>query len=116
MQGEASISCLKWTFMVLLLVVGEITRQEIRQTEAPGTTALAPAVTTGRSSPAAIFLKMIADWDGIFQGIDQVVAVAFEADGYLDCIKGLKAQNIDPLSYINSLDTVSSHSIPKQRA
>jgi hypothetical protein len=102
--------------MVSLLAVGEVICQEIQQTETPGATPLAPAATTGRSFPAAIFLKMIADWDGIFQGIGQVVAAAFEADGYLDCIKDLKAQNIDPLSYINSLDKVSPYSIPKRRA
>ena len=115
MQAEASIiSCCKQTFMVLLLAVGKAISREIQQPETPGATPRPPAVTTGRSLPAAIFLKIITDWDGNFQGISQVLTLAFEADGYLDCIKDLKAQGIDPLSYINSLDTVCSYSILHQ--
>jgi serine/threonine protein kinase len=60
---------------------------------------------------AANFLKKVADWDGNSPDIDQTLAAAFEADDYLDCIKDLKAQNIEPLSYVNGLDKVSSYSI-----
>ena len=114
MQAEASISCREWMFMVLLPAVGETIRQEVQQTETPGATPLAPVVTADRPFSAAFFLRIIADWDGVFQGIDQVVTIVFGADGYLDCIKDLKAQNIDPLSYINNLDKVSLYLILKR--
>jgi hypothetical protein len=65
----------------------------------------------GHVLPAVIFLRMIANWDRKSPDINSVLTSAFEADGYPDCIKDLKAQNIDPLSYINSLDTVCSYSI-----
>ena len=116
MQVEASISCRKWVFMVLLLAVGEVIRQEIQQTETPGAAPPAPAVTTGRSLPAAIFLRMVANWDGNSPDIGHVLNAAFGADGYPDCIRDLKAQHIDPLSYINSLDKVSLYLILKRRS
>ena len=40
-----------------------------------------------------------------------MLAAAFEAGDYLDCVKNLRTLNINPLSYINKLDEVSSHSI-----
>ena len=98
--------------MVLLLAVGKAIRQQTKQPEMPGAKPPAPAVKISR---AASSLRMIADWDGNTQCINQVVTGAFETDGYLDCIKDLKAQNIDPLSYINSLDKVGSCSILKRR-
>ena len=63
---------------------------------------------------ASIFLKKIADWDGEIQDIDihQTLTDAFKAPDYLYCIKNLKAHDVDPLSYINNLDKVSSCSIP----
>ena len=115
MQAEASISSRKCAFMVLLLAVGEVIRQEIQQTETPGAIPPAPAATAGCSLPAAIFLRMVADWDGIYPDISHMLNAAFGADGYLDCIKDLKAQNIDPLSYINNLDKVSLFLILKRR-
>jgi hypothetical protein len=115
MQVEASIISWKWTFTVLFLAVGEVVRQKIQQPETLGATPPVPAMATGRSLPAAIFLRIVADWDGNSPGIDLVLTAAFGADGYLDCIKDLKAQNIDPLSYINSLDKVSSYPILNER-
>ena len=41
-----------------------------------------------------------------------MLAATFEAYGYLTCVKNLQAWNIEPSSYINNLDKVSSHSIP----
>jgi hypothetical protein len=67
----------------------------------------------GHSLSVANLLRKVANWDGNSPNIDQVLAAAFEADDYLDCIKDLEAQNIEPLSYVNGLDKVSSHSIPK---
>ena len=55
----------------------------------------------------------LSKWAGTSQDISQVLTAAFEADDYLECIKDLRARNIEPLSYINSLDKVSPHSIPK---
>lgn len=50
----------------------------------------------------------VANWDGKSQGIDQVLTAAFNAEDYLECIKDLRARNVDPLSYVNSLDKVGS--------
>ena len=53
----------------------------------------------------------IANWDGKSQGIDQVLTALFGTEDYLDCIKNLRARNIDPVAYINSLDKVGSSSV-----
>jgi hypothetical protein len=118
MKSRVSIiSCCKWMFVVSLLVAGSTTiRQGIQQPEAPGAISPAPVMTMGHSLSAATFLRKVADWDGNSPNIDQMLTAAFEADDYLDCVKDLKAQNIDLLLYINSLDEVSSYSIQKQRA
>ena len=58
---------------------------------------------------ASISLKKVASWDGEYQDIGQVLTAAFGADDYLDCIKNLQGQGIEPLSYIDSLDKVSLH-------
>ena len=65
-----------------------------------------------RSTSALISLTKVAHRDGTSQDINQVLATAFRADDYLDCIKDLQARNIDPLSYINGLDKAGSHSSP----
>ena len=49
----------------------------------------------------------IISWHGKSRDIEQVLITALEADDYLDCIKDLKAQGVDPLSYIENLDKVS---------
>ena len=67
-----------------------------------------PALATPRLTDASISLREVANWDGKSLGIYQVLAAAFNAEDYLDCIKYLPARNIDPLSYINSLDKVGS--------
>jgi len=67
-----------------------------------------PVPGTSRVVSAKIRLTRVVDWDGASQDIKQVLTAAFEAKDYLDCIKNLRAQNIDPLSYINSLDKVGS--------
>ena len=76
---------------------------------------LAP-VTTAGSVSASTFLKKVADWDGMSQDINRALTTAFEANDYLNCIENLPAKNIDPLSYVNSLDKVSSYSIPGKHA
>jgi len=73
----------------------------------------APIPVTPQSTSALISLTKVAHRDGTSQDIDQVLATAFGADDYLDCIKDLQARNIDPSSYINGLDEVGSHSSPK---
>ena len=67
-----------------------------------------PALATLWSTYASISLMEVANWDGKSQDIYQVLTAAFNAQDYLDCIKNLRARNIDPLSYINSLDKVGS--------
>ena len=49
----------------------------------------------------------IVNWDETSQDIERALVTALEADDYLDCIKDLKAQGVDPLSYIENLDKVS---------
>ena len=75
-----------------------------------------PDIMTGAIFSASIFLKKVANWDGKTQDIYRTLAAAFEAADYLDCIKNLRARNIDPLSYINSLDKVGSCSIPTHQS
>jgi len=53
-------------------------------------------------------LVKVADWDGTSQESGQVLTTAFEANDYLDCIRNLKARNIDQLWYINNLDKVGT--------
>jgi len=67
-----------------------------------------PVPETSQVVSAAIHLTKIVNWDGTSQDIKQVLTTAFEAKDYLDCIKNLRAQDVDPLSYINSLDKVGS--------
>ena len=74
-----------------------------------------PVTTTGHSISASISLLKIANWDGTSQGIAQILTAAFEADDYLYRVKNLKELDIDPQSYINSLDKVSSYPIPRER-
>ena len=57
----------------------------------------------------------IANQDGSSQDIEQALATLFEADDYLECIKSLKIHNIDPLSYIDNLDEVSSCSLSRHQ-
>ena len=61
-----------------------------------------------RSTSASTSLMKVANWDGKSRDIGQVLTAAFDANEYLDCIKNLRALDIDPLSYINNLDMVSS--------
>ena len=56
-------------------------------------------------------LNTIAHWNGSPHDIEQVLNATFDANDYLDCIRNLRTQNIDPLLYIDSLDKVSSFSI-----
>jgi len=89
-----------------LLSVRRTIRQETQQ----------PAIPTGANQAVSALMMKIANWDGKPQDIYEALTTAFETRDYLDCIKDLKARNIDPLLYINSLDRVSSHSIPKRHA
>jgi hypothetical protein len=76
---------------------------------------LPPVTTTGHSLSASIPLLKVANWDGTSQGIAQTLTAAFEADDYLHLVKNLKALDIDPQSYINNLDKVSSCPILRER-
>jgi len=60
--------------------------------------------------PAATLLKQVAEWDGKSQEIRKTLAAALDAGGYQECIKDLKAQGIDPQSYIDNLNQVGSYS------
>jgi hypothetical protein len=68
---------------------------------------------TTNTVSASVPLMKVANWDGRSQDINQAVTAAFESSDYLACVKDLKAYKIDPQSYINSLDKVSSYSIPR---
>ena len=50
----------------------------------------------------------IVNWDETSGDIERALVTALEADDYLDYIKDLKAQGVDPLWYIENLDKVSS--------
>ena len=73
-----------------------------------------PAAATSRIFSASKFLYEIANWDGDPETVTQLLAAAFGAEGYLECIKNLEAHGIRPLLYIDSLDKVSTHSILMQ--
>ena len=90
--------------MVILPPAWKTIRQGIQR---PG---VSPLVTL-RLTYTSILLMEIANWDGKSQGIDQVLTALFGTEDYLDCIKNLRARNIDPLAYINSLDKVGSSSV-----
>ena len=79
------------------------------------TTSPAP-VATSESVSASSYLGEVANWDGKSKEIHKAVAAAFEADDYLECIKDLPTLQIEPLSYVNNLDKVSSHPIPSHHA
>jgi len=87
------------TFGILLLLVEMTSRQGIRQLET--------SPVNNQAVSASVSLMKVANL-GTSQDINQVLTAAFEAEDYLDCINNLRERNIDPLSYINSLDRVSS--------
>jgi len=64
------------------------------------------------TSASALLVKL-SNWTGTSQDVSQVLTAAFEAEDYLDCVKDLRARNIEPLLYINSLDKVSPQSVSK---
>ena len=62
------------------------------------------------STPA--LLHRIAHWNGGSpEDTSQVLTAVIGAGDYLDHIKNLKGQGIDPQSYINSLDQVGPYSV-----
>ncbi|KAF9643176.1 hypothetical protein BDM02DRAFT_1706985 [Thelephora ganbajun] len=68
-----------------------------------------PAIITTRTvsakmSPMMMSPMKITIWDGKSRDISQTLITVFESEDYLDRIKNLRVLNIDPLSYINSLD------------
>lgn len=69
-----------------------------------------PALPTHQPAAASAPLMKIANWDGKSR-IDQALIAAFEAMDYLDCIKNLRARQIEPQLYINSLGGVSPYLI-----
>ena len=74
-----------------------------------------PATPTGQSHSAAKFLDDVAKWDGTTLGITRTLTNAFEAGDYLYRVKNLEAIQINPRSYIDNLDKVSSYPILRQR-
>jgi len=78
-----------------------------------GSTPPGPVATTAGSVSASNYLIKVARWNGRSQEIHEALTAAFDAEDYLECIKDLRARRIDPVSYINNLDKVSSFSIPK---
>lgn len=66
--------------------------------------------------PTVISLTEVANWDGKSQEIRNVLTTAFNAGDYPECIKNLPALHIEPQLYINKLNLVSLHSIPKHLA
>jgi hypothetical protein len=64
---------------------------------------------------ATIYLNQVVNWDGNPQTINKLLADAFGAEDYTECIKDLGAHGIRPISYIDSLDRVCTFSIPTQR-
>ena len=81
---------------------------------APIPPAPAPVQATTQETSASVFLTKVAAWDGTSQDIEQTLTAAFDAKDYLDCIRDLRGRNIDPLSYIDSLDKVSLDPIQRQ--
>ena len=75
-----------------------------------------PTTTTVESISTAISLTKVANWDGKSQEIHKKLITAFGAKDYTECIRNLRAQQIEPRLYINNLDKVSSYSIPKRLA
>lgn len=67
-----------------------------------------PTTTTTQAVSASTLLNKVVHWDGSPRDIKQVLNAAFDAKDYPDCISNLRARNIDPLLYLNSLDKVSS--------
>jgi len=78
----------------------------------PGTPSPVPLTAAVEPVSAVTFLMKVVNWDGKSQEIHEVLAAAFDAKDYLECIRDLQARQIEPLSYINNLDQVSSYSIP----
>ena len=66
-----------------------------------------PVPMTTQAVSASTPLIRVANWDGTSRDIKQALTAAFDAKDYLDCIKNLRARNIEPLSYIDSLDKVT---------
>jgi len=94
-------SC-EWALSILLLSVWGTIRQETQQPAIPAA--------TNQAVSASIFLMKVANWDGKSEDIYNALTAAFDAKDYLNCIKDLPARNIEPLSYINNMDKVSSYS------
>ena len=71
-------------------------------------------MSSARLVSSTIPMKLIAGWDGMSQGIGRVLGTAFEAEDYLDCVEDFWPQDINPPSYINNLDKVSSYPVRRQ--
>jgi hypothetical protein len=103
-QVEVGIfSCHKWKFRHLQLSDSRHIREGNQQ----------PGITAPQPTSTSISLKKVANWDGTFQDIEQVLSTAFKAEDYLDCIKDLESHNIITQTYIDNLDKVCSYSTPK---
>ena len=77
----------------------------------PGEISSLPVTMGSQTVSASIWLSEVVNWDGKSPDIDRVLATAFGAEDYLDCVRNLQARGIDPLSYINSLDRVCTRSV-----
>jgi len=80
-----------------------------------GTSSPVPVATAAGSTSAAISLKEVAKWDGKSQEIYKVLTAAFDAEDYPECIKDLRAREIEPLLYVDNLNKVGSVSQPLAR-
>lgn len=66
---------------------------------------------TSQTVPTPLWLENLVNWDKSCPDTDQVLTTAFGAEDYLECIKDLRKQRVDPLSYINNLDNVCAHRV-----
>ena len=109
-EVEAStLACYEFSSRFLHLLVEGKSLRTIQQPRMP-------AKTASQLVPASTWLNEVVNWDGKSLDINRVLTAAFGSEDYLDCIRNLQAQGIDPLSYINSLDKVCMHSVSTQRA
>ncbi|KAF9646793.1 kinase-like protein [Thelephora ganbajun] len=65
-----------------------------------------PVSMTAQAIAAWISRKKVGNRDGNSQDINEVLATAFEADDYLDCIRNVQARDIVPLAHIDKLDKI----------
>lgn len=76
---------------------------------------MVPVTPPDQLTTSALLYRIAQPLDGSsLQEITEVLTMALGAADYLDCIRDLRGQGIDPQSYIDSLGQVGSHSTPAQ--